>query len=95
MNDDAYRLADEEVTQLADLALAGITREYPNKPGHVLGSDDDLVPPRTLHPAFHGCFDWHSAVHGHWMLVRLLRLHPAWRERRHPPRGHRPPQPLW
>lgn len=76
------RLEDAEVTRFADLALAGITREYPNKPGHVLAGDADLVSPRTLHPAFHGCFDWHSAVHGHWMLVRLLRLHPDWRARR-------------
>jgi len=60
----------------ADLALAGITREYPNAPGIVLNSPADLQSPRTLHPAFYGCFDWHSSVHGHWTLARLLRLFP-------------------
>ena len=61
----------------ARLALAGIIREYPNHPGHVINDPDDLRPPRDLHPAFYGCFDWHSAVHGHWMLVRVLRLFPV------------------
>jgi len=60
----------------ADLALAGITREYPNAPGLVLNNPADLQAPRALHPAFYGCFDWHSAVHGHWMLARLLRFFP-------------------
>jgi hypothetical protein len=59
------------------MALAGITREFPNKPGDVLLSARDAVRPRTAHPAFYGCFDWHSSVHGHWMLVRLLKLFPA------------------
>ncbi|HUC84364.1 MAG TPA: DUF2891 domain-containing protein [Candidatus Acidoferrales bacterium] len=63
--------------QFARLALAGIDREYPNKPGEVLARDQDLLPPRVTHPAFFGCFDWHSSVHGHWMLVRLLRTQPA------------------
>src|SRR5512135_1266617 len=62
----------------ADLALAGITREYPNAPGLVLNGPTDLLSPRALHPAFYGCFDWHSSVHGHWMLVRLLRALPGW-----------------
>ncbi|MBI5934245.1 MAG: DUF2891 domain-containing protein [Chloroflexi bacterium] len=60
----------------ADLALSGITREYPNAPGLVLNSPADIQSPRALHPAFYGCFDWHSSVHGHWMLARLLRLFP-------------------
>jgi hypothetical protein len=61
----------------ANLALACIHREYPNKIGHhILTSDQDARPPRELTPAFYGCFDWHSAVHGHWMLVRLARLFP-------------------
>jgi hypothetical protein len=64
------------VSLFADLALSGITREYPNAPGLVLNDPADLQTPRTLHPAFYGCFDWHSAVHGHWMLARLLRLFP-------------------
>ena len=64
-------------TQLAHIALEGITREYPNHPGHVLTDAADLRQPRQLHPAFYGCFDWHSAVHTHWQLVRLLRLLPT------------------
>ena len=59
------------------MALDCVQREYPNKISHVLSSDQDAQAPRTLHPAFYGCFDWHSAVHGHWLLVRLLRALPA------------------
>jgi len=63
--------------RFAQLALACIHREYPNKTGHhVLVSVRDARPPRELTPAFYGCFDWHSAVHGHWMLARLARLFP-------------------
>ncbi|MDF1702751.1 MAG: DUF2891 domain-containing protein [Planctomycetota bacterium] len=71
-----------QVTKFARVALAGITREYPNKPGNVMASAADVRSPRAMHPAFYGCFDWHSAVHGHWTLVRLLRLHPTWTEAR-------------
>ncbi|MDT0382454.1 DUF2891 domain-containing protein [Streptomyces sp. DSM 42041] len=60
----------------ARTALANITREYPNAPAHLLAGPHELVPPRDLHPAFHGAYDWHSAVHMHWLLVRLLRHHP-------------------
>ena len=56
------------------LALDCVHREYPNKIAHVLTSDRDAAPPRELTPAFYGCYDWHSAVHGHWLLVRLVRL---------------------
>ena len=56
------------------LALDCIHREYPNKIAHVLSGDGDVLPPRELTPAFYGCYDWHSAVHGHWLLVRLARL---------------------
>ena len=69
-------LTEERASHFAALALKGICREYPNKPDHVLNGPADVCTPRTLHPAFYGCFDWHSAVHGHWMLVRLLRLFP-------------------
>ncbi len=58
------------------LALDCVHREYPNKIAHVLNGDDDALPPRKLTPAFYGCYDWHSAVHGHWLLARLARLHP-------------------
>jgi hypothetical protein len=62
--------------RFADLALACVHREYPNKIAHVLDSDADARPPRELTPVFWGCFDWHSAVHAHWMLARLARLEP-------------------
>ena len=62
---------------LARLALAGIDKEFPNKPGDVIEKAEDLRTPRAMHPAFYGSFDWHSSVHGHWMLVRLLRLFPG------------------
>lgn len=62
--------------KLASRALANIAREYPNLPHHVLESDEDARPPRELHPTFFGCFDWHSAVHTHWLLVRLLNKAP-------------------
>jgi hypothetical protein len=67
-------MTQEQASAFARLALKGLHKEYPNKPGDVLNSDKDVQSPRALHPAFYGCFDWHSSVHGHWMLVRLLRL---------------------
>jgi hypothetical protein len=69
-------LSDEQVAAFARLALKGIEKEYPNKPGDVLLGPQSVAPPREVHPVFYGCFDWHSSVHGHWMLVRLLRLYP-------------------
>lgn len=62
--------------RMARLALECVHREYPNKIAHVLNSDADARPPRELTPAFFGCYDWHSAVHGHWLLARLARLYP-------------------
>jgi hypothetical protein len=62
--------------RFAPLALASVHRPYPNKIAHVLESDADAKPPRQLTPAFYGCYDWHSAVHGHWLLARLARLFP-------------------
>ena len=62
---------------LAATALGHVTREYPNKPGNVMAGPQDARTPRSLHPVFHGSFDWHSCVHGYWTLARLLRLHPA------------------
>jgi hypothetical protein len=69
-------MTPEQASVFARLALKGIQKEYPNKPGDVLNSDKDVRSPRAVHPAFYGCFDWHSAVHGHWLLVRLLRRFP-------------------
>jgi hypothetical protein len=63
-------------SRFAKLALACIEKEYPNKISHSLNSDADVAPPRKLTPAFYGCYDWHSSVHGHWLLVRLVRTFP-------------------
>src|SRR5262245_24582821 len=62
--------------RFAELALACVHKEYPNKISHVLNGDEDARPTRELTPAFFGCYDWHSAVHGHWLLARLARRFP-------------------
>ncbi len=66
----------EQANKLAELPLHCINEEYPNRLSQTLGSDEDLKPPTVLHPAFYGCFDWHSSVHGHWSLVSLLKQFP-------------------
>lgn len=70
------RLDTEQAERFAAMALAAVVREYPNKPMHVHVGPESALRPAALHPAFYGSYDWHSAVHGHWLLVRLLRLHP-------------------
>ncbi len=77
-NEDRNSLIFDEkkAGYLYHFAYDCIDKEYPNKPGHVLGNDSYLSPPRELHPAFYGCFDWHSSVHGHWTLVILLKTFP-------------------
>ena len=65
-----------QASRFARMALDCVHKEYPNKIAHSLNSDADVKPPRDLTPAFYGCYDWHSSVHGHWLLVRLLRLFP-------------------
>ena len=67
------KLTDEQVTAFADLALEGMDQEYPNKPSNVLADANSIRSPKEMHPAFYGCFDWHSSVHGHWMLLRLIK----------------------
>lgn len=62
--------------RFANLALACVGKEYPNKISHLLKSDADVAPPRKLTPAFYGCYDWHSSVHGHWLLARLIKTFP-------------------
>ena len=62
--------------RLAGVALDCMHREYPNKIAHLLNNDADAAPPRKLTPAFYGCYDWHSAVHNHWLLARLIRIFP-------------------
>jgi len=73
----AQQLTLEQANQLAELPLACIEHEYPNKLGQVLENTKELKEPHILHPAFYGCFDWHSAVHGHWSLVKLLKKFPT------------------
>jgi hypothetical protein len=72
----ATALDAASVERFARLALECVHKEYPNKISHVLSSDDDVRPPRQLTPAFFGCYDWHSSVHGHWLLARLARTYP-------------------
>lgn len=62
--------------RLSKLPIKCLQQEYPNKLGQVLNSDDELKSPGQLHPAFYGCFDWHSSVHGNWLLVKLLKEFP-------------------
>jgi hypothetical protein len=72
----------DQASAFARLALKALSKQYPNKPEHVLAGPADVKAPKDLHPAFYGSYDWHSSVHGHWMLVRLLRLFPALPEAR-------------
>ena len=72
----AASLADAAAARFAGLALACLHTEYPNHVSLTVDGDADARPPRELTPAFYGCFDWHSDVHGHWLLVRLVRLNP-------------------
>ena len=69
-------LGEKAAARFADLALGCVAKEYPNKIAHTLESDEDAKPPRLLTPAFFGCYDWHSSVHGHWLLARLARTFP-------------------
>ena len=69
-------LTREQASAFVRLALKGVDKEYPNKPGHVMSGPADVKSPKELFPAFHGCYDWHSAVHGHWLLARALRQFP-------------------
>lgn len=72
----AARLDAATAGRFAALALACVQKEYPNKIAHVLNSPADVKPPHELTPAFYGCFDWHSSVHGHWLLAKLVRVFP-------------------
>ena len=67
----------EYATRFAEMALKCIRKEYPNKLDHAMSDASQLRSPRELHPAFYGCYDWHSSVHGHWLLVHLLRTRAA------------------
>jgi hypothetical protein len=73
---DTPRVDAATAERFARLALSCVHKEYPNKIAHVMNGDADVKPPRELTPAFYGCYDWHSAVHGHWLLARLTRRFP-------------------
>jgi len=79
----AKSLTDKQASHFAALALKCVAREYPNKPEHVINNASEVKSPKALHPAFYGCYDWHSSVHGHWMLIRLLKTFPNLPEAAH------------
>ncbi len=70
-------LTQNQASHFAQLALKCVRKEYPNKLDHTMNDGDEVRGPKALHPAFYGCFDWHSTVHGHWMLVHLLKAFPG------------------
>jgi len=74
---DQLTLTQTQASHFAGLALKCVQKEYPNKLDHTINDKDDVRGPREMHPAFYGCFDWHSTVHGHWMLVHLIKLFPG------------------
>lgn len=77
----AVNFDEHKAEYLYRFAFTCIDQEYPNKPGEVLGNDSYLAPPRLQHPAFYGCFDWHSSVHGHWALVTILNAIPKFHQK--------------
>jgi hypothetical protein len=75
-------LSEASASNFAQIALKCVQKTYPNQPGLILNSPADVLAPERAHPAFYGCYDWHSSVHGHWMLARVLRMFPALPEAR-------------
>lgn len=73
----SQNLTLEQANRLATLPLKCLQQEYPNKTGQMLADSTEIASPKALHPAFYGCFDWHSSVHGHWSLVYLLKHFPT------------------
>src|SRR4030095_15257746 len=74
-------LTQESASNFAQITLKCVQKQYPNSPGFVLNAPQDVQAPNLVHPAFYGGYDWHSSLHGHWMLARLLRLFPNLPER--------------
>lgn len=70
-------ISAELASAFARVALANVQREYPRKVDYLITAPAAILPARAYHPSFYGSYDWHSAVHMHWLLVRLLRLHPV------------------
>lgn len=77
----SQQLTPQQANHLATLPVKCLQQEYPNKPGQLLNDASEIQSPKTLHPAFYGCFDWHSSVHGHWSLVYLLKKFPQLKDR--------------
>jgi len=77
LGEDRVEFTAEEANNLAELPLNCINTEYPNKLGQTLENKEAIGEPSELHPAFYGCFDWHSSVHAHWSLVSLLKQFPG------------------
>jgi hypothetical protein len=73
---NSLSLTEPQASHFAQLALKCVLKEFPNKLDHTMNNALEVLNPRELHPAFFGCFDWHSTVHGHWMLVHLLKTFP-------------------
>jgi hypothetical protein len=71
-----HRLTPETAARFAEIALGHVRQEYPHKLDHVMDGPEDVAGPAELHPIFHGSFDWHSCVHGYWLLMRVRRLFP-------------------
>ena len=69
-------LTQHQAEEFARMPLTYLRQEYPNHIMHLLNDDRDVLPPRELHPIFYGCYDWHSAVHGYWLLLRCLQIYP-------------------
>lgn len=69
-------LTEREAINLSHLPLKCLQKEYPNKLNQTLMDENEMGGPASLHPSFYGCFDWHSSVHGHWLLVNILRKYP-------------------
>ncbi len=70
------RLTTDLADKFAALALSHVSREYPNKMDHVMAGAEDVIGPRAAHPIYFGSFDWHSCVHGYWLMAQLMRRHP-------------------
>lgn len=70
------KLTRQQAFEFANMPLTFLRQEYPNHIMHLLNSEKDILSPRQLHPIFYGCFDWHSAVHGYWLLLRCLKIYP-------------------
>jgi hypothetical protein len=73
---EELKLTRDSASRFAHLVLNCVTKQFPNKPDHVMTDRSDVRPPKVQHPAFYGSYDWHSCVHGHGLLVHLLRQFP-------------------